>query len=290
MARPRPIHSRSRKRSIAAWSSAARPRRQRRFGLWLDRGVTVGTRKSLHVLSARARSRDNPRMLRRLLDLQLYRPRNSDCRAGDAIGLQRRHHRPHLDDPPRNRPPRRAPRCWQHRHSAAGARAPASAGRRQHRGRQSCELSRRSGADRGLAATLHFCGPGRCGQLAAGRTHLRRMGVLFVDRTLTAQQRPADAPDDPPAAQRRAAGDLRRRHLQAASRTAALQERRVSMAARTQSPVVPIGIRGTREVFGGGRSVLRWAPITVEFVQRCAPSTSKAHLCCDSRPAQRCSR
>ncbi|HEY1077189.1 MAG TPA: lysophospholipid acyltransferase family protein [Fontimonas sp.] len=37
------------------------------------------------------------------------------------------------------------------------------------------------------------------------------------------------------------------------------------MAARTRAPVVPIGIRGTREVLGGGRSVLRWAPITVEF-------------------------
>jgi 1-acyl-sn-glycerol-3-phosphate acyltransferase len=37
------------------------------------------------------------------------------------------------------------------------------------------------------------------------------------------------------------------------------------MAARTQAPIVPTGIRGTREVFGGGRRVMRWAPITVEF-------------------------
>lgn len=37
------------------------------------------------------------------------------------------------------------------------------------------------------------------------------------------------------------------------------------MAARTQSAIVPTGIRNTRTVFGGGRYSLRWAPVIVEF-------------------------
>lgn len=37
------------------------------------------------------------------------------------------------------------------------------------------------------------------------------------------------------------------------------------MAARTQAPIVPAGIRGTRTVFGGGRRGLRWSPVTIEF-------------------------
>lgn len=37
------------------------------------------------------------------------------------------------------------------------------------------------------------------------------------------------------------------------------------IAARAGVPVVPGGIRGTRSVYGGGRKLPRWSPITVEF-------------------------
>lgn len=48
------------------------------------------------------------------------------------------------------------------------------------------------------------------------------------------------------------------------------------MAARTQAPIVPAGIRGTRTVFGGGRRSLRWAPIVVEFAPALRASGEEA--------------
>lgn len=37
------------------------------------------------------------------------------------------------------------------------------------------------------------------------------------------------------------------------------------MAARTRSPVVPAGIRGTRRLYGGGRKMPRWCTVHIEF-------------------------
>lgn len=37
------------------------------------------------------------------------------------------------------------------------------------------------------------------------------------------------------------------------------------MAARTHTPVVPAGIRGTRRLYGGGRHLPRWSPVEIEF-------------------------
>ncbi|QHS09746.1 1-acyl-sn-glycerol-3-phosphate acyltransferase [Sinimarinibacterium sp. NLF-5-8] len=37
------------------------------------------------------------------------------------------------------------------------------------------------------------------------------------------------------------------------------------MAARTQTPVIPIGIRGTRLLYGGGRKLPRWSPVVVHM-------------------------
>ncbi len=37
------------------------------------------------------------------------------------------------------------------------------------------------------------------------------------------------------------------------------------IAARTRSPVVPAGIRGTRRLYGGGRRLPRWSTVQIEF-------------------------
>lgn len=37
------------------------------------------------------------------------------------------------------------------------------------------------------------------------------------------------------------------------------------MAARTRTPVVPAGIRGTRRLYGGGRRLPRWSAVDIEF-------------------------
>lgn len=37
------------------------------------------------------------------------------------------------------------------------------------------------------------------------------------------------------------------------------------MAARTGTPVVPAGIRGTRHLYGGGRKLPRWSPVQIEI-------------------------
>ncbi len=43
------------------------------------------------------------------------------------------------------------------------------------------------------------------------------------------------------------------------------------IAARTQVPVVPAGIRGTRRLYGGGRRLPRWSPVVIEFASPIAP-------------------
>lgn len=46
------------------------------------------------------------------------------------------------------------------------------------------------------------------------------------------------------------------------------------IAARAGVPVVPGGIRGTRTVYGGGRKLPRWNPITIEFEAALHPDGS----------------
>jgi 1-acyl-sn-glycerol-3-phosphate acyltransferase len=47
------------------------------------------------------------------------------------------------------------------------------------------------------------------------------------------------------------------------------------IAARTAAPVVPVGIRGTRRLYGGGRQLLRWSVVHVEFGAATMPAGSE---------------
>ena len=50
------------------------------------------------------------------------------------------------------------------------------------------------------------------------------------------------------------------------------------IASRAGVPVAPVGIRGTRTLYGGGRRLPRWSPIEIEILPAVGPLAEATHL------------
>lgn len=94
---------------------------------------------------------------------------------------------------------------------------------------------------------------------------IRRMGVIFVNRG----EARAGARTTRLLMRRLEAGEalamFAEGTFKAESGLLAFKNGAFLMAARTQVPVVPAGIRGSRRLYGGGRLLPRWSPLEVEI-------------------------